>query len=84
MKLCIYEDAKWDSLYPLTMFRPAWELRLGYFLLWQKLYEACSQPDTHFFTRDYLVPTVQKRIPKGSAVNDSSVLKGNDIFYSVY
>ena len=25
MKLCIYEDAKWDSLYPLTMFRPAWE-----------------------------------------------------------
>lgn len=79
MKLCIFEDSKWDNLYPLTLFRPVWELRLGYFLLWQKFYEKYNRPKTCFFTRDYLVPTVKKRLPPNTVLNDPTQLKGRGV-----
>lgn len=37
MKLCIFEDEKYENLYPLTLLHPVFELKCRYTFLYEKI-----------------------------------------------
>jgi len=78
LRLVIFEDNDVDRLFPLTLTRPAGELRCGFTNLYEKIARAAGLPVSGFFVRDYLVPTFSQRT-NGVPVNDPSVLKGDDL-----
>jgi len=62
MNICIFEDEKYKNLFPLTYFRPVFELRCGASLLWEKFSKKFPQNKLSFITRKYLVPSLKNRI----------------------
>ncbi len=54
--LCIYEDDEVGNLYPLTLTRPAFELRCGIFNLKEKIVQYFPGSRVHYFVRDELQP----------------------------
>jgi len=79
MKLVIFEDARYDNLYPLTYLRPAFELRCGATTLREKI-EARARKfagldSVAYFVRDWLAPSYAEKtdVP----VNDLSQLEGD-------
>ena len=79
MKLIIFEDANVDRLYPITLTRPACELKCGVTDLADKISRATGMPVAGFFVREYLAETFALRAP--APVNDMSVLKGDDVLF---
>ncbi len=68
MIIAIFEDETWENFLPLTYTRPVFECRTGMFSFLervQRLYEASK---LICFTRNYLAPTLKKRVPH--PVND--------------
>ncbi len=78
MNICIFEDGGWKNLYPLTLFRPAFELRCGFNLLREKIVRKFPENKILFLMRDHLVPTFEKRVPD-SPVNNLDSLKQEDL-----
>ena len=77
MRVCIFEDGKYDQLYPLTHFRPVWELKCGHTLLYQKILRKLGDSFA-LFARDSLTDVLRERHP-GTPINDRSALTGDGI-----
>jgi len=54
MRLILYEDAKYDQLYPLTYMRPVFELRCGATGLREKITHAAKADSAACFVRSWL------------------------------
>jgi len=76
MRICIFEDAKFDQLYPLTHLRPVWELRCGHTLLYEKILRQFPDADCAFFARDCLTDVLKER-HANAAINDMAALTGD-------
>ncbi|KYH37987.1 MAG: hypothetical protein AYL29_001690 [Candidatus Bathyarchaeota archaeon B24] len=74
MKLCIFEDRKYDNLYPLTLTRTVFELRCGATSLMDKIERSAPNVDVVYFMRDYLVEIFKERYGE-RCVNDLNTLK---------
>ncbi|MCD6318874.1 hypothetical protein J7M02_07400 [Candidatus Aerophobetes bacterium] len=79
MKICIFEDDKYKLLYPLSLTRPVFDLKCGYFTLRERISGNFSE-DICYLLRDYLVPFAQKKLPK-AVFNDPDFLKSDDILF---
>lgn len=66
MKVCLFEDEKYDLLYPLTLTRATFELRCGSMTLVERIRKTNPGVETSFFLRDYLAPVLRERL--GNAV----------------
>lgn len=77
MKLCVFEDQKYEELFPLTMTRATFELKCGHTTLLEKILRNFPNVGVSYFLRDYLVPTFKKRI-RADAVNNMDVFKKDD------
>lgn len=66
--LCIFEDEHCNLLHPLTLTRPAFDLRCGISLLREKAASRFPESRVHLFCRDYLVEVVREAAP-GVPVN---------------
>ncbi|MGH7598517.1 MAG: GlmU family protein [bacterium] len=60
LNLCIFEDEHFTRLYPLTLTRPAFDLRCGISLLREKTARRFSDSYVHLFCRDYLAEIVRE------------------------
>ncbi|MEM4610135.1 MAG: putative sugar nucleotidyl transferase, partial [Thermoproteota archaeon] len=69
MKVCLFEDEKYDLLYPLTLTRATFELRCGSMTLVERIRRINPSVETSFFLRDYLAPVLRERL--GNAVVNS-------------
>ena len=78
MQLVIFEDNKFEQLYPVTLSRPACELRCGITSLLDKIRAAFPADSCTHFIRGYLAPTFKKRHPEDT-VNDMAALQGKDL-----
>lgn len=67
-KLCIYEDANFSKLYPLTLTRPVFNLRCGMTNLYEKIIRHFSDHDVYFFVRNEMADLC-KEIHPGKIVN---------------
>ncbi len=66
--ICIFEDEHFNRLYPLTLTRPAFELRCGISLLREKIIRHFPGSRVHLFCREYLADVVRETVP-GAPVN---------------
>jgi hypothetical protein len=78
MHLVVFEDNKFEQFYPITLSRPACELRCGITSLLEKIKTAFPADSCTHFMRDYLAPTFKKRHPEDT-VNDMPALRGKDL-----
>jgi UDP-N-acetylglucosamine diphosphorylase/glucosamine-1-phosphate N-acetyltransferase len=69
--LCILEDEHSNRLYPLTLTRPAFDLRCGISLLREKITRRFPESRLHLFCRDYLAEVVREATP-GAPLNQLS------------
>jgi len=51
LKICIFEDQKYDNFYPMTMTRPVFELRCGKTTLMEKIKRELPVAETVYFLR---------------------------------
>jgi len=70
----IFEDEHFELLYPLTLTRPVYKLRIGISLLREKISRRFPNSRFHFFCRDYLVEVLRETLPN---VPVNSKPKGN-------
>lgn len=78
MKVCIFEDRKYDLLYPLTLTKAAFELRCGTMTIFERIRRAFPGVDVAFFMRDHLAPVFKERFGN-TVVNDMNFLGSDDI-----
>jgi len=78
MRVCIFEDERCESLYPLSLTRPVFQLKCGQITLRERILRSFPGEKISYFMRDYLVPIFRKNQPRVS-VNDTDVLKNEDV-----
>ncbi len=78
MRICIFEDEKFDQLYPLVYLRPVFELRCGATSLYEKVKRNYDNMEICFFMRPQLVDSFKKRNQQ-SSVNSLDDLKNDDL-----
>ncbi len=87
MRICIFEDAKADDLYPISLLRPVFELRCGAISLRERIRRSyagatrtgaqpCARTDC-YFVREHLAPTYRRSAD--GPVNDPAALRGDDL-----
>ncbi len=61
--ICIFEDGGFSRLYPLTLTRPAFDLRCGIFSLKEKIIRRFPQYSVHLLCRTYLEEIIRIENP---------------------
>jgi len=61
--VCIFEDEHFNRLNPLTLTRPAFELRCGISLLREKILRHFPGSRLHLFCREYLADVLRETVP---------------------
>ena len=78
MRLILFENENTArNLYPITFLRPMFELRCGQTLLREKIERAAGRAVDGVFVRDEIAAAYAAR--SGRAVNDASLLRGDDL-----
>ena len=77
MKVCLFEDEKYDLLYPLTLTRAAFELRCGSMTLVERIRRLYPGFEVSFFLRDHIAPVLRERLGD-VAVNSLEDLSRDD------
>jgi len=80
MKVIIYEDQKFENLYPIAYLRPVYELKCGHTTLREKIERMVGTASFYYFMRDYLAPVFAKRLGN-EKVNRINVLKDDDLLF---
>ncbi len=80
MNIIIFEDEKFDNLYPLTYFRPVFELRCGAISLRERIEKLFPNGQFYYFMRDYLSPVFKNKYG-ANKVNNVHALKSNDLLF---
>jgi UDP-N-acetylglucosamine diphosphorylase/glucosamine-1-phosphate N-acetyltransferase len=62
MIVALFEDENYANFLPLTYTRPVFECRSGMFTFLERAQKMYSKHRFLLFTRDYLVPTLKKRV----------------------
>ena len=78
MIVALFEDESYENLLPLTYTRPVFECRSGMFSLLERAHKAYPESKFLLFTRNYLVPTLKKRVShpvnETDAIDDETLL----------
>lgn len=80
MQICIFEDKKFDNLYPLTYMRPVFQLKCGHTLLVEKILRNFKGVKVSYIVRDYLEALVKEKLG-ASNVNNIEALKEDDVLF---
>ncbi len=75
MKICIFEESKFDDLYPLTLLRPSFNLRCGHTTLREKILRTLPEGEAIYFARECLTAVLSRDLQ--APVNDLSTLDGD-------
>jgi UDP-N-acetylglucosamine diphosphorylase/glucosamine-1-phosphate N-acetyltransferase len=78
MHLVIFEDKKYEQLYPIALTRAVFELKCGVTSLADKIIKTYPSDNLSLFVREYIAPVVKKRFPK-AVINDIKSITGDDI-----
>jgi UDP-N-acetylglucosamine diphosphorylase/glucosamine-1-phosphate N-acetyltransferase len=62
MIVAVFEDEGYENFLPLTYTRPVFECRSGMFSFLERVHRFYPESQFLLFTRDYLVPTLRKRV----------------------
>ncbi|MCD6257360.1 hypothetical protein J7J45_04765 [Candidatus Aerophobetes bacterium] len=79
MKVCIFEDETYANFYPLSLTRPVFELKCGYFTLRERIQTHLGTDKVCYFMRDYLASWFERYY--GLPVNKMDSLMGDDVLF---
>jgi len=78
MIVALFEDESYENLLPLTYSRPVFECRSGMFNLLERAQRVYPESKILLFTRNYLKPTLKKRVSHSvnepDAIDDETLL----------
>ncbi len=78
MIVALFEDEWYVNFLPLSYTRPVFECRSGMFSFLERVQNMFAESDLFLFTRDYLLPTLRKRVlhpvNKPDAIDDEVLL----------
>ena len=78
MIVAIFEDENYENFLPLTYTRPVFELKSGMLTLLERAQRLLPESEFLLFTRNYLVPTLKKRVSqpvnKPESIDDETML----------
>jgi len=72
MIVALFEDESYENFLPLTYTRPIFECRSGMFTFLERTKRAYPESRVLLFTREYLAPTLKKRV--SNPVNDFDLI----------
>ncbi len=72
MIVALFEDESYENFLPITYTRPVFECRSGMFTFLERVQIVYPETRILLFTRDYLAPTLKKRV--SNPVNDPSLI----------
>ena len=75
MKIALFEDEKYDQLYPLSYCRPVFCLKCGHTLLWEKVQRTYKGTPLAFLCREYLAPVTRQKLSENIPINDYADLR---------
>lgn len=78
-RLIVFEDGRFGDFYPLTLSRPAFELRCGAWMLWERIARAFPGYEVSFSCREQLAGIVGLRT--GKAVNTIDYRPGDRLVF---
>jgi UDP-N-acetylglucosamine diphosphorylase/glucosamine-1-phosphate N-acetyltransferase len=78
MNVIIFEDHKFDNLYPITYVRPVYELKCGHTTLREKIERMIGKASFYYLMRDYLAPVFAKRLGE-EKVNQFEILNKDGV-----
>ena len=58
----LFEDESYENFFPLTYTRPVFECRIGMFTMLERTQRLYQKSKLLLFTRNYIVPTLKKRV----------------------
>lgn len=76
MKVCLFEDEKYDLLYPLTLTRATFELRCGAMTMVERIRKVNPTVEASFFLRDHIASVFREKL--GNAVVNNLEALGRD------
>jgi len=82
MRLVIFEDRNFHNFFPIAYLRPSFELRCGHSCLYEKIIRNHPGLPVAFFCREYLKETFSARAPRGSVVNELSILEDDLLIFN--
>jgi len=78
MIVALFEDEDYENFFPITYTRPVFECRSGMTSFLQRAQRTYPESITILFTRDYLVPTLKRRVPnyvnEPDSIDDETLL----------
>ena len=78
MIVALFEDEEYENFLPITHTRPVFECRSGMSSFLQRAQRTYPESVTILFTRDYLVPTLKRRVPnyvnEPDSIDDETLL----------
>jgi UDP-N-acetylglucosamine diphosphorylase/glucosamine-1-phosphate N-acetyltransferase len=78
MIVALFEDEDYENFLPITYTRPVFECRGGMSSFLQRAQRMYPESTTILFTRDYLVPTLKRRVPnhvnEPDSIDDETLL----------
>ncbi|MCX8122746.1 MAG: putative sugar nucleotidyl transferase [Spirochaetes bacterium] len=80
MKIIIFEDAKYNDFFPITLTRPVWDIRCGLFTMWERyatLFATSFPHNIYFYTRHHLEAIAHIQYPN-LHINKPATLQPNE------
>jgi len=78
MIIALFEDESYENFYPITYTRPVFECKSGMFTILERAQKSYPETTFHLFTRNYIVPTLKKRVAatvnKPNSIDDELLL----------
>lgn len=62
MIAALFEDESYENFYPITYTRPVFECKSGMFTILERARKFYPETAFHLFTRNYIAPTLRKRV----------------------
>ncbi|MEM2088382.1 MAG: putative sugar nucleotidyl transferase [Thermoproteota archaeon] len=79
MKACLFEDEKYDLLYPLTLTRATFELRCGTMSSVERIKRANPSIEVSFFQREHIAPVFREKHENAVVNNLESLCKDDTV-----
>lgn len=80
MRICLFEDGKFDQFFPLTCLRPVYTLRAGIEPLFRRARRYFEDPDIAFAARDQVAPLLAEQF-RDYPVNIIKKPEGDDVLF---
>lgn len=80
MQIVIFEDKKFDNLYPLTYMRPTFMLKCGHTMLYEKIVRKYKGAKVTYIVREWIAAYMKEKMG-ADVINNTAQIKSDDTLF---